>query len=142
MEDERSITITYDSREEAVEENENIEVVKDAALTKSSEVKRQAIEMADRGDHKGAAGLMQANASKLEKLAKKCDNDDELLGDAYECEEIVSDITANEGMTSYMRKSTVARAYAQTNQQGYVSGEDSTKVENDNKDGANSKEQE
>lgn len=131
MEDERSLAVTYDENEEVVEEQQNVEVVKDAALTRSSETKREAVEMADRGDFEAAACLMKKNADELEMLAEKCDNDGEILKEATECEEISSDITANEGMTRYMRKSVVAGAYAQTNQQGYVS-EDSTS--NDSKE--------
>ena len=68
--------------------------------------------MADQGDYRAAACLMKKNADELEKLAEKCDNDSELLGEASECEEISVGITANEGMTRYMRKSVVAGTFA------------------------------
>jgi hypothetical protein len=85
--------------------------------------------MADQGDFRAAASLMQQSAVELENVAKKCDNDDELLGEASVCEEISSDISTNEGMTKYQRKRVVNQAYTQTNQQGYVSEEKKDKDE-------------
>jgi Ca-activated chloride channel family protein len=134
MADKRSVMVTYDESEEVVKEQQNTGIVKDAALTKSSEVKREAVKLADRGDFRAAADLMKENAVQLENLAEKCDNDGDLLGEASVCEEISSDITENEGMTRYARKSVVNQAYAQTRQQGFVSEQDEDKDENEQKE--------
>jgi Ca-activated chloride channel family protein len=123
MVDNRTVMITYDESQEVVREQQNQEIIKDAALTRSSETKKEAVRLADRGDFKAAAGLMQQNAFELEKVAGQCDKDDELLEEASVCEGISSDISSNEGLTSYQRKRVVNQAFAQTIQQGFVSDE-------------------
>jgi len=123
MSESRSVSITYHGDGRVVEESQNKVVVKEAALTRTSEVKKQAVRLADEGDHKGAAQLLKANAFALEKAAQQCDNDKELLGEADRCEEVSVDITSNEGLTRYHRKSMVNQAYTQINQQGYTSEE-------------------
>ncbi len=134
MEDKRTVMVTYDESEEVVEEHQNTEILKDAALTRSSEVKREAVELADRGEFSAAADLIKENAVELEIIAGKCDNDGDLLGEAIVCEEISIDITENEGLTRYCRKSVVNQAYAQTIQQGYVSEQDEDKDEDEKKE--------
>ena len=134
VEDKRSVMVTYDESQEVVEEQQNTEIVVEAALTKSSEVKREAVALADRGEHRAAAILMRENAVELENLAEKCDNDGDLLGEATVCDKIFFDITENEGMTRYQRKSVVNQAYAQTTQQGFVSEQDEDKDEDDKKE--------
>lgn len=127
VEDKRSVMVTYDESEEAVEENQNTGIVKDAALTRSAEVKREAVALADKGEFKAAAALIKENAVELENLAEKCDNDGDLLGEASVCDEISVGITANGGMTSYARKSVVNQAYTQSIQQGFISERDEDK---------------
>jgi Ca-activated chloride channel family protein len=117
------VCVAFDESEEVVLEEENAEVTKQAVLTRASDAKREAVALADRGDVGGAAAVMKKNALELEKAASRCDNDDELLEEARACEEISSDIVANEGLTRYQRKRVVNDAFAQTNQQGYVSEE-------------------
>ena len=123
--DNLSVSVTYDSDEEAVRTEQNRDITKEVALTKASEAKREAVGLADKGQFTAAAGVLRQNALELEKVAEECDNDAEILVEAQVCDEISSDIKANEGFTKYMRKRVVNQAYTQTTQQGYVS-EDST----------------
>jgi Ca-activated chloride channel family protein len=120
----QKVSIAYDGDRKMVEEKENAEVVKQAVLTRASDAKREAVALADKGDHAGAAAVMKKNALELEKAAGRCDNDDELLEEARECKDISVDIEANEGLTKYQRKRVVNEAFTQSTQQGYVSEED------------------
>jgi hypothetical protein len=106
-----------------VDERQQPEIIKEAALTRTSDRKREAVVLADQGDHAGAAKLIMKNAIELEKVAEQCDNDKELLEEAEVCEEISDDISSNEGLTRYRRKAVVNQAYTQSTQQGYVSDE-------------------
>jgi Ca-activated chloride channel family protein len=115
------VEVTYHADSKVVDENQNAEVVKQAALTRTSERKREAVVLADRGDHAAAACLIKQNALDLEKAAQQCDNDEELLNEAEMCDEISADISSNEGLTRYQRKAVVNQAYTQSTQQGYVS---------------------
>ena len=127
--DRQRVSIVYDRDEKVVLDEENTDVVKQTVLTRASEAKCQAVALADRGDHKGAAAVMKKNALELEKAAGRCDNDDELLEEAKECEEISTGIGLNAGFTKYQRKRLVNEAYTQSTQQGYVSEEDKSKDE-------------
>jgi hypothetical protein len=69
----------------------------------------------------------------LEKVAEECDNDADVLMEAEKCEEISSDVKANQGFTRYLRKRVVNQVYTQTTQQGYVS-DDSTGTDEDKAD--------
>jgi Ca-activated chloride channel family protein len=120
----QSVSIAYEKDERAVEENQNLVILKDAALSRASEAKREAVKLADKGDHAGAAMVMKKNALELEKAAAQCDNDDELVEEAEECAGISEDIETNSGLTKYQRKRVVNDAYTQTTQQGYVSDGD------------------
>jgi Ca-activated chloride channel family protein len=125
----QSLRVCFDRDEKVVLDEENIEVTKQALLTRASEAKREAVALADRGDHKGAAAVLKMNALELEKAAGRCDNDVELLEEAKECDEISLDVEANEGLTRYQRKRVVNDAFTQSTQQGYVSEEDKQKDE-------------
>ncbi len=129
-EDNLSVAVTYASDEGAVRDKQNKDITKETALTKASEVKRQAVGLADKGDFGAAAGLLRDNALVLEKVAEECDNDAEILVEAGKCEEISSDIGANNGFTKHMRKRVVNQVYTQTTQQGYVS-DDGTETDGD-----------
>jgi Ca-activated chloride channel family protein len=129
--DRQSVSVTFDRDERVVLEKENTEVTKQAVLTRASDAKREAVALADKGDVGGAAAVMKKNALELEKAAERCDNDDELLEEARECEEISTDIEAHTGFTSYQRKRVVNDAFTQSTQQGYVSEENKDKDEDD-----------
>jgi Ca-activated chloride channel family protein len=114
------IEVTYHGDRSVVDQQQNTEIMKQAALTRTSDRKREAVALADQGDYNGAATLIKKNAFELEKVAEWCDKDEELLDEAEVCEEISADISANEGLTRYQRKSVVNQAYTQSTQQGYV----------------------
>jgi Ca-activated chloride channel family protein len=118
--DSRRVSLAYQQDERLVEEKTNREIVKEFALTRNSEFKREAVALADRGDVAGAAALVKKGAFELEKAAERCDKDKEMLGEAKICEAISADITANSGLTKYQRKCVVNQAYTQTTQQTYV----------------------
>lgn len=122
--DRQSLKVAFDRDEKVVMEQENIDVTKQAVLTRVSEAKIEAIALSDEGDYKGAAAVLKKNALELEKAAARCDNDDELLEEAKECEEISVDVESNVGFSKYQRKRVVNDAFTQTTQQGYVSEED------------------
>ncbi|MFH1314297.1 MAG: VWA domain-containing protein [Candidatus Eisenbacteria bacterium] len=115
------IEVTYHGDSKVVDESQKPEIIKEAALTRTSDRKREAVALADQGDHAGAAMLIKKNAIELEKVAGQCDNDKELLEEAEVCEEISEDISSNEGLTRYRRKAVVNQAYTQSTQQGFVS---------------------
>jgi Ca-activated chloride channel family protein len=122
--DNLNLTVTFHDDEEVVRDETNTGIVKEAALAKASEAKREAVKLADKGDFKGAAAIMGQSALSLEKAAVECDNDAEMLEEASECEVISYDVTANEGFTKYQRKKVVNKIHAQTTQQGFVSDDD------------------
>lgn len=114
------VTVDYDGDEKAADERCNKQIVKDVALTKNSEIKREAVRLADQGDHVAAASLMARGGIELEKAAAACDKDEEMLREAEACGAASREITTNEGMTRYQRKDVVNRIYTQTTQQTYV----------------------
>jgi Ca-activated chloride channel family protein len=120
LSDSRRVTIAYHEDEKVVAEKINKPVVKQVALTKTSDLKQRAVKLADRGDYAGAASLIKKSAFELENAAKRCDNDREILGEAETCEAISQDITTNQGLTKYQRKCVVNQVYTQTTQQTYV----------------------
>jgi Ca-activated chloride channel family protein len=125
--DERRVTVTYAGDEKVVQEKQDKEIVKDAALTRTSEVRMQAVGLADKGDYKAAADLMKLNALELEKVAQECDNDEEVLKESISCEAMSRSISTNEGLTRGGRKSEINKAFSQITQQGYVSDEEKDK---------------
>jgi len=124
MQDSCPVAITYDDDENLALERRNKQILKEAALTKNSDVKREAVKLADRGDYAAAASLVARGGIELEKAATACDKDEEMLREAKACGAVSQDITANDGMTKYQRKSVVNRIYTQTTQQTYVPQED------------------
>jgi Ca-activated chloride channel family protein len=129
-----NVTVKYDDSQDAVDSNQNKQVIKEAALAKTSEIKREAVSLADRGKHAAAASLIKKNAFELEKVARECDNDDEIIAEVEMCEELSSDIKDNSGLTKYQRKRVVNQIYGQITQQGYVSEEDKDKDKDEKKD--------
>lgn len=118
------VGITYDSNEQVAAERRNKQIVKEAALTSNSDLKREAVRLADKGDHAAAASLIERAGIELEKAATACDKDEEMLREAEACGAAARDIVANEGMTKYQRKDVVNRIYTQTTQQTYVPQQD------------------
>ena len=124
MGERQTVGVTFSDDEQAVRDKTNTAVVKEAALTKASEAKREAVKLADKGAYEAAAAMLKGGALSLEKAAAACDNDAEMLDEAKECETISSDVTLNEGLTNYQRKKVVNQIHTQTTQQGFVSDDD------------------
>lgn len=131
--DDVNVRVTFSEDEVAVRREANKEIVKEAALAKASEAKREAVKLADEGAFGAAAGVLKANALSLEKVARECDNDAEMLEEALECETISSDISVNEGFTRYQRKRVVNQIHTQTTQQGFVSDDEDDEEEKKDK---------
>jgi Ca-activated chloride channel family protein len=124
MRDRQKVTIAYAADEKVVEKNKDKRVVKDAVLTRTSEIKMQAVGLSDKGDYKAAAALMQQNALELEKAAQACDNDEEIIKEADKCETMSRSIETNMGLTRGGRKKAMNEVHTQTTQQGYVSDDE------------------
>jgi len=116
----RQVSVAYAEDQRLVDERVNKQVLKEVALTRTSEMKREAVVLADRGDAAGAAALVRKGAFELEKAAEQCDKDKEMLEEAKACAAISADITANDGLTKFQRKRVVNEAYTQTIQQSFV----------------------
>jgi Ca-activated chloride channel family protein len=119
----RRVTLAYEGDDKIVDEKLNRQVVKETALTRMSEAKREAVKLADKGDHQAACAVIEAGAFQLEKAAEQCDKDKELLGEVANCRSISNEIGANDGLTRGGRKSVVNQVYTQTTQQVYVPDE-------------------
>jgi Ca-activated chloride channel family protein len=132
MDARQTVEVAFSDDEQAVRDQTNAAVLKEAALTKASEAKREAVKLADKGAYEAAAAVLKGGALSLEKAAAACDNDAEMLEEARECETISSDVTANEGLTNYQRKKVVNQIHVQTTQQGFVSDDDSDADEDSN----------
>jgi Ca-activated chloride channel family protein len=124
IDDELTVTVAFSDDEETVRNEANTDVIKEAALARASEAKREAVKLADEGAYKAAAVVLQGGALSLEKAAEACDNDVEMLEEAGECEAMSSGVTVNQGFTKSERKRVVNQVHTQTTQQGFVSDDD------------------
>ncbi len=111
------IRISYDKSQKAVEKNLDKDIVKQVALTQVSKRKQKAISYADKGDYKQASKILSENKTLLEKTAKQCDNDKELLDEALKNETRSREVKSGGGFSSFLRKLTVNEASTQTKQQ-------------------------
>jgi Ca-activated chloride channel family protein len=121
MVERQDVSVVYDSDPERVEANLNLGVIKEAALTRTSETRMEAVALSDRGDYRAAAELMRTRAIELEKVAAQCDNDVEILEEARACDSVSNEIEANRGHTRGGRKKEINAAFGQMNQQSYIS---------------------
>lgn len=121
---ERTLSVKYARSKKVVEKNADKDIIKSAALTRTSEMKESAIRLADEGKYEEAAGLFKKRGLELEKVSEKCDNDTEIIREAQKCQDNFDELMANKGMTRYQRKSIMSEAFAQENQQYYGSQEE------------------
>lgn len=121
--DHHKVTLAYDADQKTVEQMLNKQVIKETALTRMSEAKREAVALADRGEVQAACAVLDQGSLGLEKAAEQCDKDEEILGEAENCRSISVEIQANQGLTKGGRKSVVNEVYTQTTQQQYVPDE-------------------
>jgi Ca-activated chloride channel family protein len=130
----QTVSVEYDDSQDVVDECQNTPVVKDVVLTRTSEVKLEAVSLADSGDYKAAADLIMGNALALEKAAEQCDNDGEILEEAEANKTMSESIGINKGLIRGGRKRAINEAFTQTRQQGYVADEKKDDKESDKKD--------
>ncbi|MCK5393052.1 MAG: hypothetical protein KAI91_01850, partial [Candidatus Omnitrophica bacterium] len=102
-----------------VKNQENKKIIKASALTRTSEMKEEAIKLSDNGRYEEAAKLLKNRGVELEKVARECDNDKEILQEAFECQDSSSEIISNKGMSRLQRKSFKNDVSTQIGQQYY-----------------------
>ncbi len=118
----QKVNVQYDKNSELVYAKENKGISKVVALTKTSEIKNQAIKLADEGKYDEAAKYLTQQSATLEKVASQCDNDKDVQAEARRCEWLSGDVFSNKGFSRGLRKSVVSESYSQTNQQFYDPG--------------------
>ncbi len=113
----RTVTIQYDNNTHTVLRAQNKDILRDVALTRTAEIKDQAIELADKGQYQEASSLLKKQGAELEKLAQICDNDPKLLSEAQGNKQFAKEINERQRMTKYQRKSMKNSSWIQkTNQ--------------------------
>ena len=117
----KSVSIRYSDKPEEVEANLNSKVIKVTTLTKVSEAKEKAVELADRGDYRAAAAVMAANQSRIEDAVTVCGAAPELVAEEERCREYKVTIESDKGLCRHSRKRIMNEAYIQLNQQRYES---------------------
>jgi len=121
----RSINLKLTKDRNLVQRSLNKEIIKDVALTRTSDIKEFAIEMADKGQYKQASGLLERRGHELRKIAKRLNNDADLVEESVKSFQLAKEIKANRGMTKYHRKLMRNQAWTQKNQQYYVPSQQS-----------------
>lgn len=120
----QKINIQYHKDADFVSSKEDRAILKEVALTKTSEIKNTAIKLADEGKYEAAATYLSAQGSTLEKVAAQCNNDTEVSKEAKRCNWLSDIVSAGRGFSSGLRKSVVSESYSQTNQQYYDPGKE------------------
>jgi len=121
LSEQREVTIQYSRDNDLIEGKKNKDIIKEVALTRTSEIKREAIKFSDQGDYGKAAQLIEERGVELEKIAQTCDNDKELLKEAQDCRDNSKTLTVNKGMNKYQRKRITNDSNTQVWQQYYIS---------------------
>ncbi|MCK5706848.1 MAG: VWA domain-containing protein [Candidatus Aureabacteria bacterium] len=114
------VSIQYEKNKKTVEAKKDKEVLKDTAINRTAEVKARAIALADKGQYKEAAHLIEQNSEELEKVARQCDNDKDLINKAKECQEVSGQLNFNKSLSREQRKRLKNDHYTTINQQGYI----------------------
>ena len=115
----KKVTIKYNKNIDIVKNQENKKIIKASALTRTSEMKEEAIKLSDNGRYEEAAKLLKNRGVELEKVARECDNDKEILQEAFECQDSSNVIISNKGMSRLQRKSFKNDVSTQIGQQYY-----------------------
>lgn len=121
---EQKVNIQYHKDANFVFSKEDKGMLKETTLTKTSEIKNQAIKLADEGKFKEAADYIGAQSAALEKVALRCNNDKDVQAEAKRCSWLSGNIFSNKGLSRVLRKSVVSESYSQTNQQYYDPGKE------------------
>ena len=119
----RALSVRFDSDTAVIAQALNKKILKDVALTRTSEIKQQAIQLADQGRYADADRLLQQNTLHLEKTARECNNDKELAREAAQSKSSSWGENVQKGQTRFFRKRMQAEAQSQIGEQyspGYV----------------------
>jgi Ca-activated chloride channel family protein len=120
----QKISVQYHRDADFILQKENKDILKEAALTRTSEIKNRAIKLADEGKYDAAANYLSSQSATLEKVASQCNNDKDIVKEAKRCEWLSGNIFSNKGFSRVLRKSVVSESYSQTNQQYYDPGKE------------------
>jgi len=120
----QKIKVQYHKDAGFISSKEDKNILKEAALTKTSEIKNQAIKLADEGKYGAAADYLNKQSSTLEKVASQCNNDKDVQAEAKRCNWLSGNIFSNKGFSRVLRKSVVSESYSQTSQQYYDPGKE------------------
>ncbi|MDD4955045.1 MAG: hypothetical protein PHP17_03280, partial [Candidatus Omnitrophica bacterium] len=120
----QKISVQYSKNSNLVVSRQDSSILKETALTKTSEIKDKAIKLADEGKYDAAADYLNQQSATLEKVAKQCNNDKDVKQEAERCSWLSGNIFSNKGFSRELRKSVVSEAYSQTNQQQYAPGKE------------------
>ena len=104
IEEQHNLSVKYSADPATVQEARNAGIIKDTAIIRAAETEQQAVTLADRGHYQEAEKVLQQKGDELEKLAKRCDNDEELFAEAQKIQGIAQDINKNQGVTRFQRK--------------------------------------
>ncbi len=115
----QNVTLTCTKDKNLVEESRDRSILKDFALTRTSEIKSEAVRLADKGKYDEAAKILKTQSIELEKVSRECDNDKDILKEAENCEEISGKVNAHKGFSRSQRKQALNEWFSQTGQQGY-----------------------
>ena len=113
----RSLSLRYDNNPTVIEKSVNKNIAKDIALTRNSEAKQRAVQLADQGRYQEADGLLQQNAALLDQTAKQCDNDKDLLAEAQRNKSSSWSDNVQKGKINFFRKRMQAEAQSQIGEQ-------------------------
>ncbi len=117
MTERQALSVRFDEDQRAVENSVNKDILKTVALTRTSEIKQQAVVLADQGRYNEADTLLQQNSAVLEKTARQCNNDAQLLGEAKQARENTWAANVQKGMKNVFRKRVQAEAQSQISEQ-------------------------
>jgi len=114
------VSVQYEKSKKIVEKRKDKKILKAAAVNRTAEVKEKAIALADKGQYKQAAKLIKQNSDELEKIARQCDNDKDLIQKAKECQEVSNQLNFKKSLSREQRKRLKNDHYTTINQQGYI----------------------
>jgi Ca-activated chloride channel family protein len=113
----QNVAVSYHSNKKLVKAKMNKDIIKEFALTRTSEIKKEAVKLSDQGRHEEAANYLKNQGVVLEKVAQECDNDTEVLAEAGSVNDLASEVKSNRGFSRAKRKWTLTDSFGQMNQQ-------------------------
>jgi len=120
----QKISVQYSKDADFVFSKEDKSILKETALTKTSQIKNKAIKLADEGKYDAAASYLSEQSSTLEKVASQCNNDKDVKEEAKHLNWLSGNISSNKGFSKVLRKSVVSESFSQVNQQAYDPGKE------------------